>query len=182
MEPDIAVFRLLEEARTRHCTHADQTRQILAEFQIVLVAEFRNVQHDEIRALRNVMRDVDAVKPIEEQLAHMRVFCLQCGIVIVAEIQPDHSRLLQRMRRADRQEVVDFLHGFNNFRRGNDVTKPPAGDGIGFGQRGTKNRAFRHTRQRGNMCVLVRHIEDMLIHLVGDDERVVFDRKIGNDL
>ena len=106
MQTDIAVLRLFEETGTRNCAYADILRQRFAQLQIAAVAEFRNIDHDVIRALRNAVLNSDAVKSIEEQAAHVGVLVLQPLVVIIAEFQPHYRGFLQGCRSAYRQEVV----------------------------------------------------------------------------
>ena len=60
------IHRLAEEAGAGHCSDAYQPGQILAEFQIAVIAEFGNVQQDIIRPLRIVVDDVQIIQSLEE--------------------------------------------------------------------------------------------------------------------
>ncbi len=68
------IHRLAEEAGAGHCSDAYQPGQILAEFQIAVIAEFGNVQQDIIRPLRIVVDDVQIIQSLEEQLLLVGVF------------------------------------------------------------------------------------------------------------
>ena len=65
---------------------------------------------------------------------------------------------------------------------GNDIAQTPAGDRIGFGKGRTHNGSFPHAGQGGNICVLVRLVNNMLVNLIGDDDHIVFDGEIGDEL
>ena len=80
--------------RHGHCSDAYQPGQILAEFQIAVIAEFGNVQQDIIRPLRIVVDDVQIIQSLEEQLLLVGVFRQQIIVVILSEFQSrDHSLL-----------------------------------------------------------------------------------------
>ena len=68
------VHRLAEEAGAGHGPDAYQPGQILAEFQIAVIAEFGNVQQDIIRPLRIVVDDVQIIQSLEEQLLLVGIF------------------------------------------------------------------------------------------------------------
>ena len=88
------IHRLAEEAGAGHCSDAYQPGQILAEFQIAVLAEFGNVQQDIIRPLRIVVDDVQIIQSLEEQLLLVGVFRQQIIVVILSEFQSrDHSLL-----------------------------------------------------------------------------------------
>ena len=59
VETDEMIDRLTEEAGTWHSPNDHQPVQILAEFQIAVVAEFGNIQQDIVRSLRVVVDKVE---------------------------------------------------------------------------------------------------------------------------
>jgi len=65
--------------------------------------------------------------------------------------------------------------------RSRNITKPPAGDGIGLRQRTASDRPFPRAWQRGKGNVRVRCVDDVLVDLVGDDEGVVFAREVEDE-
>ena len=177
MQTDKMVDRLAEKARTRYRAHAGIMRQILAEFEIALVAELGNVEQHIIRALRVGVRDVQLVQALEEQLLFMRVLGEQVVIVVRPELQSGDNGLLKRRRRADRQEIVHLFRTVDDVRRRDDVAEAPAGDRVGLGQRRARQRALPHTRQGREVGMLVRRVDDVLVDLVGDDIGIVLFRE-----
>ena len=177
MQADEVVDRLAEKARTRYRAHAGIMRQILAEFEIALVAELGNVEQHIIRALRVGVRDVQLVQALEKQLLFMRVLGEQVVIVVRPELQSGDNGLLKRRRRADRQEIVHLFRAVDDVRRRDDVAEAPAGDRVGLGQRRARQRALPHTRQGREVGMLVRRVDDVLVDLVGDDIGIVLFRE-----
>ena len=77
---------------------------------------------------------------------------------------------------------MDLLRAVDDLRRGDDVAKAPAGDGIGLGKRRAGQRALPHVGQRRKIGVLVRGVNDVLVDLVSDDVDVIFLGKTRDDL
>ena len=84
----------------------------------------------------------------------------------------DHG-LLQRSGSPDGEEVVDLAARLDHPCRREDVADAPAGDGVGLGERVAHHGALPHARQRCEVGVVERLVDDVLVHLVGDDEGVV---------
>ena len=60
---------LAEEARAGHGAHTHLRREVLAEFEVAVIAKLRDVHHDVVGALRHVMLKTDAVESLAEQVA-----------------------------------------------------------------------------------------------------------------
>ena len=176
------IHRLAEEAGAGHCSDAYQPGQILAEFQIAVIAEFGNVQQDIIRPLRIVVDDVQIIQSLEEQLLLVGVFRQQIIVVILSEFQSRDHSLLQGGRRANGQKIMHLFRAVNDLRWGDDVPQAPAGDGIGLGEGRAGNGPLPHSRQRGKIGMSVRGIDDVLIDLVGDDIHIVLGGQRRNGL
>ena len=176
------VDRLPEEARARHRADTDLSGQLLAELQIAVIAEFGNVHHHIIRTLRYVVDKAQSVQALAEQIALVRVFCQQVIVIVLAESQSRDDGLLQGSRRADGQEVVYLLGALNDGRGRNDVAQPPARDRVGLGQRRAGDRPLPHIGQRGKIGVGVRRVDDVLVHLVGDNIDIILFGKARNQL
>ena len=176
------VDRLPEEARARHRADTDLSGQLLAELQIAVIAEFGNVHHHIIRPLRYVVDKAQSVQALAEQIALVRVFCQQVIVIVLAESQSRDDGLLQGSRRADGQEVVYLLGALNDGRGRNDVAQPPARDRVGLGQRRAGDRPLPHIGQRGKIGVGVRRVDDVLVHLVGDNIDIILFGKARNQL
>jgi len=65
----------------------------------------------------------------------------------------------------------------DDFRRGVNIAKPPAGDGIGFGKRVAGDDARKRAGQCRAINMLARRIDDVFVRFVGDDKDVVLFRK-----
>ena len=128
------------------------------------------------------MGDAQGIQAPEEQVLFVGVFGQQPVIVVLAELQSRHHRLHQGGGAAHGQKVVDLFGTLDDVLRGDDVPQPPAGDGVRLGQGGAGEGPLPHARQGGEVGVLVGGVDDVLVHLVGDDIGVVFLRQGGDDL
>ena len=116
---------LAEEARARHRAHADLACKVLAEFEIALVAEFRDIEHNIISALGVVVHDLEVIEPLQEEILLVRVFGLKSVVVVLTEVETGDDGLLQGRRCADGEEVVDLFRAVDDLRRGDDVAETP---------------------------------------------------------
>ena len=130
MEPDIAVFRFMEETGSRNGADFYFFRKVFAEFQIVIIAKFGNIHHDVICALRNVVFQADLIQSVQEKIALVCINSEQFIIVTLSELQTRNNGLLERRRRADGQEIVHLANAVGDFRRRNRITETPAGDRV----------------------------------------------------
>ena len=182
MQADQMIHRLAEEAGAGDCAHAHIPGKDLAEFQVGVEAELGDVQQDVVCALRSGVGDADVVEAAEEEVALGGVLIFEPLVICIPEAQAGHGCFLQGGGGADGEKVVYLLRDIHDVRRGDDVPQPPAGDGIGLGQGGAGDRPLPHARQGGKIAVLVRCVNDMLVHLVGDDEGVVSLGQVGDQL
>ena len=178
VQADQVVDRLAEEAGAGHRAHANVARQHLAELQVGIKAEFRNVEHDIIRALRLGVGDFEVAQTLQEQIALAGVFVLKPFVILRAEAQAGDGGFLQRRSRAHGQKIVHLLGHVDDFRRGDDVAQTPAGDGIGLGKRAARDGALPHAGQRGKIGVHVGRVDDVFVNFVRDDIGIVFDGQL----
>ena len=66
VEADEVVDGLAEEAGARNGAHAHLGGQILAEVEVAVIAKLRDVHHHVVGALRQVVREADAVESLTE--------------------------------------------------------------------------------------------------------------------
>ena len=119
------------------------------------------------------MLQPDGIQALHKQIPLVGVGFQQFIVILPAKAQAGDDSLLQGRGGAYGQEVVDLFDAVGDLGRGDGVAQPPAGDGVGFGQRRAGDRALPHTGQAGKVGVGVRCVDDMLIHFVGDDVGVV---------
>ena len=77
---------------------------------------------------------------------------------------------------------MHLADGVGQLGAGEDVAEPPAGDAEGLGQAADGDGAVVHARERGHRDVLVGVVEDVLVDLVGDAERVELLAEPGDQL
>ncbi len=86
---------LAEEARAGHGAHAHLRREILAEFEVAVIAKLRDVHHDVVGALRHVMHKTDAIEPLAEQVALGGVEVEDLLVIAVVEVEGGDNGFLQ---------------------------------------------------------------------------------------
>ena len=109
MEADQVIHRFAEKAGTRHCGDTHFLRKVDTELVIGLVAEFADIHHHEVRALRLGELETQIAQAAGEDFLHVRVMRLQFRVVIVAEIESGKRGFLQRRGGAHHRKVVNFL-------------------------------------------------------------------------
>ena len=77
---------------------------------------------------------------------------------------------------------MDFTQSGADWLCRNRPPNPPAGDGIGLRYRTARNSAFEHPRQAGDVGMLERCIDNMLVNFIGQHKSVIFLGEIGNNL
>src|SRR5262249_59294280 len=82
---------------------------------------------------------------------------------------------------ADCQEVVDFSDAVGQRRWSDEPADAPAGDRIGLAGAADRDRALRHSGQRGDTDVLA-FVDEVLIDLVRDGDRVMLLAQVGYEL
>lgn len=75
---------------------------------------------------------------------------------------------------------MDFPGAVGQVRRRDDVAEAPARDGIGLGKGTAGKGPLEHAGQGGHVRVFAGLVDNMFIHLVGDDEGVEFQGKAGD--
>ena len=184
MDADDVVDVLIEERRAGHAGDADLLGHFQAEVHVGLaLAQVRaDVGQHEVRALRIGKGDADLLQTVGEQLLHVGVVIAEFLVVAVRHVEADHSGLHQRRRRADGIEVVVLLDAVHDGLRRDGVAETPAGDGVGLGKARAADRALPHAGQAVHIDVLVALVDNVLIHLVHDGERVILDAQLRDEL
>ena len=95
-----------EEARAGHGPYADLFGQDLAELQIIVIAEGRDVHEDVIGALRLTELQPHVLQSLEEEVALVGVGRLQFVIVVLLEVQAGDDGLLQGRGGPYGQEIM----------------------------------------------------------------------------
>ena len=173
VEADVAVFGLAEEAAARHACHLGVLRQVAGKILVACVAGFGDVAHHVVGALGLHELHVQVGQAVAEELALVGVLGRELVVVGVGHGESHHGGLHERGGRAHGEEVVHLLGDLHHFLGGDDVAQAPAGDGVGLGERPARDGAALHARQAGEIYVLVGGVDDVLVHLVGDDPHVV---------
>ena len=186
MHPDEVVDRLFEEARTGDSRHTDVLYHPLTEFQVGPALELgqgeeiRNVYHDKISTLWDVVLEADGIQPGKEVVALLGVKSAQTFIVACGHGQTGDGGLLQGCGCTDSQEIMHLAGALDDVGRADEVAQTPAGDGVGLGEGVAGDGVLEHTGQAGHADVLCRGVDDVLIHLIRHHKSVVLDGKPGD--
>jgi len=89
--------------------------------------------------------------------------------------------VLERCGGADVGEVVEVADGGKPLGASGEVAETPAGNREGLGEAGDGDGAFGHAGERGDAEVFRAFVEEVLVHLVGEDEEVVLDGEGGEE-
>src|SRR5436309_10719329 len=121
------------ERRARHGGHAAFLDQPHRERVVVVHAgrlhEVGGVGEDVVRAARLPRDEAGRLDVAPEEVAALLVALAQTDVVRVREPERGDRRLLERMRRADGDEVVGAADTDRELRRRHRVANSPAGDG-----------------------------------------------------
>src|ERR1035441_9398837 len=79
-------------------------------------------------------------------------------------------------------KVVEVGHRGHPFRRRSYVAQPPTCDGKRLGEAGDDYGSLPHSGQRGGRNMLRPVIDEILINLIGKQEKVVRAYSLGDDL
>ena len=184
VEPDDVLHILLEEGGAGYGGDPHLPGHLLAELHVGL-APFQvgaNIRQDEVGALGIGEGDADIAQPVGEELLHVGVVGPKLLIIAVRHLQTGHGGLHQRGGSAHGVEIVVLLDLVHNGLGRNGVANAPAGDGIGLGQGGAGDGPLPHAGHVAHIAVLVRGVDDVLIHLVHNGVHVVLDAQAGNQL
>ncbi len=119
------------------------------------------------------MGQANRLKARQEQLALGGVDIGQTPIVFGPGLKPRHRRCLKGRRRPHGEKVMHLPCGLHRLLRANQIAQAPAGDGVGLGQRAHRQAVVPHAGKGGQAHMDVGGIDDMLIHLIGDDPGVM---------
>jgi len=89
--------------------------------------------------------------------------------------------VLERCGGADVGEVVEVADGGEPLGASGEIAETPAGDGEGLGEAGDGDGAFGHAGEGGDAEVLCAFVEEVLVHLVREDEEIVLDGEGGEE-
>ena len=162
-----------EETGAGHAGDTDLFGQPFRRLMVMGEAERRDVHHDVVGALGCGEGQAGLLQVAEEDVALGGVAGEQFIVVGGREFEAGDRGFLQWRGGSHGEEVVHLAGLLDDGGCGHDVTQTPAGDGIGLGERIAGDGALKHARQGGEADVLVRRIDDVFVHLVGDDEGVV---------
>ena len=174
------------ERRARHGGHAAFLDQPHRERVVVVHAgrlhEVGGVGEDVVGAARLPRDEAGRLDVAPEEVAALLVALAQTDVVRVREPERGDRRLLERMRRADGDEVVGAADTDRELRRRHRVADAPAGDGVGLRDPRDGDRAVGHAGQRRDRRVAVAVVDDVLVDLVGDREQVVLETHLRDRL
>ena len=122
-------------------------------------------------------------QPVQALQEHIPLPGVQRGQLLVIGLREADSHaggLLKGGGGPDGEEIVDLFGVLNDLRWADEIAQPPAGDGVGLGQGGAGQRPVPHPRQGGEVGVPVGGVDDVLIHLIGDDVGVVLGGHLRN--
>ena len=117
---------------------------------------------------------------LHEEVPAFEIVAGQLVVVVGFHGQSRDSRLLQRRRGTDRQEVVHLPDGPGEVPRCNGVADAPSGHAEGLGEGADGHGPLSHARKQGDGLVDVPVVQDVLVDLVGEDVEVVADRQLGD--
>src|SRR5262245_40515651 len=100
---------------------------MLGERHVVGKAKVMDVGHDVVGAERLVAAKAGVCQDREQEIPPFGVLAAKLSVVTVVQVQRESTRLLQGMRSAYREEVVNFANGVGEFGRGYHVADAPAG-------------------------------------------------------
>ena len=135
VEANEMVHGFPEEARAGHGPYADLLGQDLAELQIIVIAEGRDVHEDVIGALWLTELQPHVLQSLEEEVALVGVGRLQFVVVVLPEVQAGDDGLLQGRGGPYGQKIMDLFDPLGDCLRGDGVAQPLTGDGVGLGER-----------------------------------------------
>mmetsp|Transcript_1604 Transcript_1604/g.3194 ORF Transcript_1604/g.3194 Transcript_1604/m.3194 type:complete len:289 (+) Transcript_1604:409-1275(+) len=104
--------------------------------------------------------------------AEPRVVRTVALVRLVGERQHARERLLHRRGRAKLHKRQHQLDRLDQPRGADTPAVLPARDGEGLPRRRERHRAVEHVRQRREVHVLAARVDDVLVHLVRDNEKV----------
>ena len=107
--------------------------------------------------------------------------CLQTRIIRIVKTEHRHSSLHQRSRSTHRQKVMNLLDAFHNRFSRKHIAQTPARNRVSLAQAATFNRALKHSRERRNVRMAMRSVNDMLVNFVRNHIQVVLDCKRCNN-
>ena len=123
-----------------------------------------------------------------------RIDSLHCTVAALL-IFPDHilnlicllpegcyGRLLHKGRRTGRIVLMNFIENCNVLLRGCYVTDSPPRHGVCLGKSVHREGALLHPRQRGNAYMLLPVIDQSLVDLVGNHQKIFFHCKLCKSL
>ena len=90
--------------------------------------------------------------------------------------------VLKRGGGADVGEVVEVANGGEPFGAAGEIAETPAGDGESLGEAGDGDSAVGHAGQCGDGDVLSALVEEVLVHLVGENDEVVLNGEVREQL
>jgi hypothetical protein len=104
-------------------------------------AERADVGHDVVRAVRLVAGEAVALEDFEQHVAQPLILRREVEVVLIGQAERDRACLLERRRRADRQEIVHLANRAGQRRRRDGPAHTPAGHAVGLRQAVDRDRS-----------------------------------------
>ena len=130
------------------------------------------VRHDVVRAVRAHRLEPDVRQRPQQEVPLPLVHRREVPVVRVREPEREGPRDLERVGRAHGEEVVDPLHRVRDRLRGDRPAHPPSRDAVRLREAVDRDRPLRHGAEGRDREVGLPAIEDVLVDLVRDRERV----------
>ena len=169
----MAEFVAMVEAGAGHRGNADRVEKKVGGLEVVAKAKLADVGHDVVGALRHPAAQPRALERREQDRALALIHRFQLGVKRLGHRERRGAGLLERMRRADGQKVVDLANRPGQPLAGDRVGQPPAGYRVGLGEPADGDRALGHPGQAADRQMARAVEDDVLVDLVGHRERVV---------
>ena len=108
-----------------------------------------------------------------------RIFDRELAVIVITEFYKTFRHAdLQRRRCTHIDQVIEIPDGLAPALVADAVSHPPARDAEGLGHAGYGDGPFPYTRQRHGRDMFCIPVEEVLVDLVGEDEKVISFRKV----
>ncbi len=174
------------ERRAGHRRHPDVLDEPHRERRVVLdpvsLQEVGDVGEDVVGAPRLPRDEPRRLNVTIQKVPPGLVLRAQARVVRVGQPERGHRGFLQRVGRADGDEVVGPPDAGAEIGGSDRVPDPPARHRVRLRDPRDRHGALRHSRQRRDRRVAEAVVDDVLVDLVGDREQVVLDAERGDRL
>ena len=161
------------EAGARNRGYADRVEKKVGGLEVVTKPKLADVGHDVVGALRHPASQPRALERGEQDRALALIHRFQLGVKRLGHRKRRGAGLLQRMRRADGQKIVDLADRSGQPLAGDRISQPPAGYRVGLGEPADGDGALGHPGQAADRQMTRAVIDDVLVDLVGHRQRIM---------